>query len=541
MDENQPLMVKLGSPVSRYDSSASSTCSRNPYPSPTELPEVHLSAENLSFMINSPEEEDDDDDQPSLPQLRDELSLLDPYFDMTRTRMEMIFNAIDTNRDGIISYRSFRDGLDQLGIKCKDDGAFEKFIKTIDQNNTQGITCEQFQLAVQRLKLIDLFQPETMQLVNENGQSEPITLVEYNDKHIRRSRYTSESEVRRFFNFDATKTKTVRWICVNGRDQLNIKRLAIKFRLHPLSIEDTLELHERPKFDHYDTHLFIVFPVLRINETLHECPARVTLRQRSGSIKQHMHLHHEAINTSKKKFYDEEFSLEIDHIAIFVVGEHTIITVSDGDVGSHHIWDDINRRLDAPYSKLRHNDGKFLLYTVIDVVVDRISFVMDELTHHLIHLEEELEVRQHKFQMGKLRLVKNELFKLPRLLKPAREVLKNLIDSKDINDDTTAYFRDVHDHVVQILDDIELQLQMCRLLAEEYRETKANQMNYVIYTLTIVTTVFLPAQFLTGVYGMNFDNMPELHLRYGYALFWVFVIGIAVCLQLYFRYKRWIE
>jgi Mg2+ and Co2+ transporter CorA len=119
-------------------------------------------------------------------------------------------------------------------------------------------------------------------------------------------------------------------------------------------------------------------------------------------------------------------------------------------------------------------------------------------------------------------------------------VLKNLIESRDFDEAVTAYVRDVHDHVVQVLDDIELHLQMCRLLSEDYREARANQMNYVIYTLTIVTTVFLPAQFLTGVYGMNFDNMPELHERYGYALFWVFVLAIGATLQLYFRYKKWI-
>jgi Mg2+ and Co2+ transporter CorA len=125
-------------------------------------------------------------------------------------------------------------------------------------------------------------------------------------------------------------------------------------------------------------------------------------------------------------------------------------------------------------------------------------------------------------------------------LKPAREVLKYLIESKDFDEVVTAYIRDVHDHTVQVLDDIELQLQMCRLLTEDYRDAKANQMNYVIYTLTIVTTVFLPAQFLTGVYGMNFDNMPELHTQYGYYLFWIGVLGIAIGLQCYFRYKKWV-
>ena len=139
-----------------------------------------------------------------------------------------------------------------------------------------------------------------------------------------------------------------------------------------------------------------------------------------------------------------------------------------------------------------------------------------------------------------MRLLKNELFGLPRFLKPAREVLKSIIESKDFDATVTAYVRDGHDHVVQVLDDIEQQLQMCRQLTEDYRDAKTTQMNYVIYTLTTVTTVFLPGQFLTGVYGMNFDDMPELHERYGYALFWILAIAIAAALQFYFRYKQWI-
>ncbi|DAZ94276.1 TPA: hypothetical protein N0F65_010873 [Lagenidium giganteum] len=318
---------------------------------------------------------------------------------------------------------------------------------------------------------------------------------------------------------------------------LNLKRLAIKYRLHPLAIEDTLEMHERPKFDRYDGHLFLVFPVLRMEETQDKFSQLKRKRTRSHSVTNLLKIE---MNREQSVDPDDEdpFKLWIEHVAIFVVGNSTVITVKDGDQSK--IWSELNRRLTIPYSKLRHNDAKFLTYAVLDVIVDQITSVIDAVTENLMELEDQLESLKHHFDIGRLRFLKNELFRLPRLLKPAREVLKNLIESKDFDETVTAYIRDVHDHIVQVLDDIELQLQMCRLLTEDYRDAKANQMNYVIYTLTIVTTVFLPAQFLTGVYGMNFDNMPELHSRYGYALFWLFVLTIAVSLQLYFRYKKWI-
>ncbi|ETL46206.1 magnesium and cobalt transporter CorA [Phytophthora nicotianae CJ01A1] len=350
-----------------------------------------------------------------------------------------------------------------------------------------------------------------------------------------------QENLHEFFTAHRPEWVNVRWINLDGRDSLNLKRLAIKYRLHPLAIEDTIEGHERPKFDRYDGHLFLVFPVLRMQladkgNRLYSDPREPSLPTfvKRMSFRRSM----SAVTDETDEEDDDPFKLWIEHVFIFVVDNDTVITVKDG--GDSDIWTELNRRLAVPYSKLRHNDAKFLVYSVLDVIVDQVTSVVDSITECLIALENQLEQERHRFELRSLRVLKNELFRLPRLLKAAREVLKNIIESKDFDATVTDYVRDVHDHVVVALDDIEQQLQMCRQLTEEYRDAKANQMNYVIYTLTVVTTVFLPGQFLTGVYGMNFDEMPELHERYGYALFWVFAIAIAAALQLYFRYKQWI-
>ena len=258
---------------------------------------------------------------------------------------------------------------------------------------------------------------------------------------------------------------------------------------------------------------------------------------------------------------DTATKIWIQHVSIFVCPIfRVIITIvpshdspslsyprSAGDSCPARNWsDDFHRRLDmTSYCQLRQKKSIYFgLYGILDSIVDQTNTVMDVLTEELMNLEDQVEQEQHHFQASKLRQVKQFVFKIPRVLKPAKEVLKNLMDNQPQirNDDSTMviYLRDVHDHLIQILDNNELQWQLCRNLMEDYREAKANQMNYVMYTLTIITTIFLPAQFLTGVYGMNFEYMPELHEKYGYYFFWLFVIMIAIGLQLYFRFKQWI-
>lgn len=440
--------------------------------------------------------------------------------------------------DDCLSYVGFRIALEGMGIRCTDDTAFLKLVGSIDREGSSRVSFQQFDAVVHNLKLVHLFDEGTVgRMVSHGYSSAGMTVSDFSSTRLQQFA-VKRTELSEFFTAKRPSWVSVRWINMNGRDSLNLKRFAIKYRLHPLAIEDTLEMHERPKFDRYEGHLFIVFPVLRM-EILHD---KVFPRKRSRSRSVTNLLHMDGNGSSFRKGINEPeedpFKLWIEHVAIFVIGNNTVITVKDGDLSN--IWQELNRRLNIPYSKLRHNDAKFLIYAVLDVIVDQVTNVIDSITESLMELEDELERCRHHFDIGRLRFLKNELFRLPRLLKPAREVLKNLIESKDFDDAVTAYIRDVHDHVVQVLDDIELQLQMCRLLTEDYRDAKANQMNYVIYTLTIVTTVFLPAQFLTGVYGMNFDNMPELHERYGYAMFWLLVLSIACGLQFYFRHKKWI-
>ncbi|CCI48897.1 unnamed protein product [Albugo candida] len=230
--------------------------------------------------------------------------------------------------------------------------------------------------------------------------------------------------------------------------------------------------------DLYEGHIILVFPVFRMESIYEKIVHMAKMRQksRSKSLSSLFRLD----STTSPKAGPIPFRIRRNNI---YCGNCNLITVKNGD--STNVWDELNHRLAIPYSKLRHKYAKFLLYAVLDVIVDRVTTVMDSTTEILITLEDKLDTLRQRFDITKLHCLKNELFRPPKQLKPARQVLKYLIESEDFDEVVIAYIRDVHDHMVQILDDIELQLQMCRLLAEGYRDQKSNQMNYVIHTLTI--------------------------------------------------------
>ncbi|TDH67949.1 hypothetical protein CCR75_004188 [Bremia lactucae] len=568
MDEDTPLLRDMGGPdASPHDSVKPAsypvaTKSRDSSAAPPnqQTTELELNVDKISVLFSPTARQDANtfNNYKSFAEIppngslqnHDELNMLDPYFDVTPPRLRVAFEGAGPEKNGELGYNGFRAALENLGIRCPNDVVFLKLVQNIDREKSGRITLQQFDAAVHHLKMMHMFDENAIQEMESVGYRQAgLSVSDFSGTKLQ-TFALRQKQLQSFFTAHRPEWVNVRWINLDGRNSLNLKRLAIKYRLHPLAIEDTIEGHERPKFDRYDGHLFLVFPVLRMQvmpdkglplerkRSRFYSDTRETLM--SNFVKR-MSFRRSACTLPIDDTDDNDedpLKLWIEHVFIFVVDNDTVITVKDGE-GSN-IWTELNRRLAVPYSKLRHNDAKFLVYSVLDVIVDQVTSVVDAVTECLIALENQLEQERHRFEMRSLRVLKNELFRLPRLLKPAREVLKNIIESKDFDASVTDYVRDVHDHVVAALDDIEQQLQMCRQLTEEYRDAKSTQMNYVIYTLTVVTTVFLPGQFLTGVYGMNFDDMPELHERYGYALFWVFAITIAAALQLYFRHKQWI-
>jgi magnesium transporter len=297
----------------------------------------------------------------------------------------------------------------------------------------------------------------------------------------------------------------VRWINVDGLGDLGVVRaLAEKYRLHPLAIEDVLHVPQRPKVQAYEddgtyqARLFIITRELELREG----------------------------------------QLHTEQVSIFV-GHRTVLTFQEtpGDV-----WDPIRQRIRSAGSALRVNDASFLAYSLIDAVVDEAFPILELFGDRLEDLEDVVLQRPSPDVIQEIHRVKRELLLIRRALWPMREVLSKMQREPHecFSDVTRTYMRDVYDHTVQAIDIVETYREVAGGLTETYMTSMSNRMNEIMKVLTILGTIFIPLTFLAGVYGMNFEHLPEFKWRYGYPMFWVVCLAVSVGMLSWFRRRGWL-
>lgn len=302
----------------------------------------------------------------------------------------------------------------------------------------------------------------------------------------------------------------VRWINVDGLADPDVLRaFAVKYDLHPLAIEDVLHTPQRPKVETYPSHGEThgrVFVIARMLKMIGE-----------GAL-----LH-----------------LEGEQVSIFL-GHHTLLTFQEKRDGD--IFDPIRTRIKSAGSRVRDNDASFLLYSVLDAIVDHCFPILEHYSDRLEELEDEVLSHPDKRVIQRIHATKRELLLLRRAVWPMREVISNLAREHHecLSATTQTYLRDVYDHSVQIIDMVETYREFATGLTETYMTALSNRMNEVMKVLTIMTTIFTPLTFLAGVYGMNFHFLPELDWHYSYYLFWIVCILLAGTMVLWFRWRRWL-
>ncbi len=297
----------------------------------------------------------------------------------------------------------------------------------------------------------------------------------------------------------------VRWINVDGLTDLGVVRaIAEKYRLHPLAIEDTLHVPQRPKVHAYDeaggyqARLFVIVRMLELREG----------------------------------------QLLSEQVSMFV-GHKTVLTFQEtpGDV-----WDPIRQRLRLQGSRLRMTDASFLAYSLIDAVVDQAFPILEHFGDRLELLEDAVLQRPTRESFQEIHRLKRELLLLRRAMWPMREVVQHLAREPHecFSQVTQTYIRDVYDHSVQIIDILETYREMASGLTETYMTAMSNRMNEIMKLLTVIGTIFIPLTFLAGVYGMNFHHFPELEWQWGYAGFWAICLVTAVGMMAWFRRRGWL-
>ena len=290
----------------------------------------------------------------------------------------------------------------------------------------------------------------------------------------------------------------VRWINVDGIHPQIINRLRMAYNFHTLAAEDILHIPQRSKMELYEGHVFVVVHMLML---------------RDGAL------------------VDEQVS--------FVMFEDTILTFQErpGDV-----WDPVRKRLSSPESRLRKGSAGYLLYALLDAVVDHVFPILEHFGDRLEEVEERIMERPSDGELKALYEIKRELVLLRRVLWPLRQVTDDLHRSEDtgIKANTRTFLRDVYDHTIQALDIVETYREMTGGLTDLYMSALSHRMNEIMKVLTIMASLFIPITFFAGVYGMNFEHIPELGWRWSYPAFWVLCLSTLAGLVLYFRRKGWL-
>ncbi len=297
----------------------------------------------------------------------------------------------------------------------------------------------------------------------------------------------------------------VRWIDVVGlSDRRVVHALATKYNLHPLAIEDVLHGAQRPKVEpyggedeEYQARLFLVAHALEL----------------TGE------------------------DLQSRQVSLFL-GHNTVLTLRETP---SPVWDGIRQRLKARGSRLRNNDASFLMYSLMDAIVDRCFPILEHFGDHAEELEVKLLEHARASTINDIYQLKRDLLLIRRIFWPMREVVSTLLREPHecVSDTTRIYLRDLYDHVVQIIDIIEIYREMASDLTETYISSTSNRMNEVMKLLTMIGTIFIPLTFLAGVYGMNFRYFPELGQEWGYPAFWAVCGIVAVIMVIWFRRRKW--
>ncbi|AOW21830.1 magnesium/cobalt transporter CorA [Urechidicola croceus] len=301
--------------------------------------------------------------------------------------------------------------------------------------------------------------------------------------------------------FEFKDSETVSWINIDGlHDTEVIAKIGNHFDLHSLTIEDVLNTNHRPKIEEFQNHIFITLKMLGIS------------KNKTGIV-------HEQVS--------------------FILGKNWIISFQEqeGD-----IFDSIRMRLKERKGIIRDKGADYLFYRLIDTVVDNYFYVTDYISDVSEKLEEKILISPTQESLREIQKLKKQLINLRKITNPLREVVSTI--EKDANDlieeSTGPYFRDVYEHIIQINDTIETQRDMASSIMDLYLTGVSNKMNEVMKLLTIIATIFIPLTFIAGIYGMNFEHMPELHWKYGYHIAWGIMILITLIMVIYFKKKKWL-
>jgi len=323
-----------------------------------------------------------------------------------------------------------------------------------------------------------------------------ITVMDYDSSHFTEKVVGTIEEC-----FPYRDTATVTWINVDGLENTEvIEKMGNHYCIHPLILEDILNTSQRPRMEDLDSYIYLTLKMIR--------PAG------PGA------------------------DIQVEHVS-FILGQNFLISFQEGAAGD--VFDPVRARI-RKEGRIRKFGPDYLAYALIDVIVDNYFLVIEKLEEDVEGLEEELVQNATPALLQQIAALKRRMILLRRSIWPLREVAAGLerSDSPLIKENTRIYLRDVHDHVIQVVDTLETIREMVTGMMDIYLSSLSYRMNEIMKVLTLIATIFIPLTFVAGVYGMNFEYMPELSWEYGYFTVWGVMIAIVAVMLVYFRKRQWV-
>jgi magnesium transporter len=323
-----------------------------------------------------------------------------------------------------------------------------------------------------------------------------IDIMDFNPTELKEFRTDNPEDF-----FPLKDTSDISWIDIKGvHNTQMISQIGEHFQIHPLVLEDIMNTRQRPKIDFYDDYIFAVLKMISWND--------------------------------KKK------SIETEQISL-IIGHHYVLSFQEKE---DDIFDPLRERIRKGKGRIRSMGSDYLAYAMLDVTVDNYFLVLEGIGEYMELLEEKVLQKPDKEILKEIYVLKRENLMLRKAVWPLREVNAQLerTESTIVKKKTRPFLRDLYDHTIQVIDTVETNRDMTSGLLELYLSTLSNKTNEVMKVLTIIATIFIPLTFIVGIYGMNFDNMPELHWPWAYFAVLGIMALIAVGMLFYFRRRKWL-
>ncbi|RQD85454.1 magnesium and cobalt transport protein CorA [Methanosalsum natronophilum] len=329
---------------------------------------------------------------------------------------------------------------------------------------------------------------------NKISEDVQISYIHYNKDYIIEKSAADIEEC-----LEHIKENTITWINVSGIHNTKIiEKIGHELGINSLTLEDILHTRQRPKIEEYDNYIYIVL----------------------------------------KKIYLVNEEINYEQLSL-ILGQNYVISFQESETGT---LNPIKKRLHNNKSKIRVSTTDYLTYSLIDTVIDNYFIFLELIEDRIDNIEDELISNPTHNVLKEIHDLKREMTLLLKSVWPLRDVISTMLrtESMLIHDSTKIYFHDLYDHTIQVIDTIQTFKEIVASMLDVYLSSISNKMNEIMKVLTIIATIFIPLTFIAGIYGMNFEYMPELGWKYGYPLVLSIMLLTILGMLSYFKIKKWI-